>query len=443
MSLHYDRSATTVDDMATARISEEVEAARIAVVDAFESGKLGFLGCPDIDPSPFEGWAGALIDSKQFDAQVVIGVGGSSLGARAVLASSTEPLEGLETYFSENMDPITFGRLFDQLNLERTLFVVVTKSGSTIETMSKFWFAWKRVGEVVGGQRHKHFVAITDPVRGTLRAMANEHGLTTFEVPANVGGRFSVLTAVGLVPLALAGYPIRELLRGARAVRDRAVTPIEQGNPLLGAAADHALLQAEGVTQTVMMAYSDLLGPLVEWFCQLWGESLAKARNRAGEEIEIGLTPIKAIGVVDQHSQLQLYAEGPRDKHIVFVEVRDFGRDTLVPDGLPDALSHLNGKSLSTILDAELRGTRAALTQAGRANSTWRFDKISPENVGGFILAWEFITAIVGELWDINAFDQPGVELGKKIAHGLLGREGFEEFATLAAGEREEALALF
>ena len=409
-----------------------LESARDAVQASWRDGTYGFLGCPDADAGPYLAWADGVRATAMFDHQIVIGVGGSSLGARAVLASWTEDAHQIETLFSENMDPVSFRRLFDTLDLTRVLIVVVTKSGTTIETMSKFWIAWERMQRAVGESAHKHFVAITDPERGTLRTMAEQFGLTTFEVPPNVGGRFSVLTAVGLAPLALAGYPVDRLLAGARAARDHALTAPFGSNAALAAALDHANLHADGHDVTVMMAYSDLLGPLAEWFCQLWGESLGKARTRSGQKRPIGLTPVRAVGVVDQHSQLQLWAEGPNDKHVVFVEVRNHGADTIVPDGLPDSLKHLSGKSLAQILTAELQGTRAALQDAGRPQSTWELDAITPESVGAFLVMWEVITALVGELWNIDAFDQPGVELGKKIAHGLLGRDGFHEFAAMA-----------
>ncbi len=439
MALRYDR-CTVETKGATPGGTAALVAARDAVTAAWADGTYGFLGCPDIDTAPFEGWAGAIVATGRFDTQVVFGIGGSSLGARAILATATGDLDGLDTYFSENMDPIEFGRLFDRIDLSRTLFIVITKSGTTIETMSKFWYAWNAMESVAGEHRHKHFIAITDPEKGALRVLAEELGLTSFDVPANVGGRFSVLTAVGLVPLALAGYPIAELMAGARDARDAGLSAAPESSAILAAANDHVALHAAGHTATVIMAYSDLLGPLVEWLCQLWGESLGKATTRAGETVEIGLTPIKAVGVVDQHSQLQLYSAGPRDKHVVFVEVEQFERDVEIPLGLSGSLSHLSGKSMSSILTAELRGTRAALHQDARPHSTWRMDRITAANVGAFILAWELITAIVGELWDIDAFDQPGVELGKKISHGLLGREGFADYAALATAASDDTL---
>ncbi len=446
MTLRYDASGLKpsvigdtlgVSDDARHQLDQRLGDALDGVLAAHERGELGFIDCPDEDASTYVDWA----DQKRrqgFTDQVVIGIGGSSLGARAVYESmAARPDAGLRTHFAENVDPVGAAQLFDGLDFQTTVFVVVTKSGSTVETMTKFWYAWDRALDEVGAdQAAEHFVAITGPDNAGLRAIADEHGFDSFEVPPNVGGRFSVLTAVGLVPLALAGYDVEGLLAGARRARDAARRRDVRDNTLLEVSADLFTLYQRGVDQLVMMAYSDQLLAMADWFRQLWAESLGKAKNRQGEEVHVGMTPIKALGAIDQHSQAQLYMEGPADKHVVFLEVASFERDLRIPEraGLPDSLGHLAGKSMSDIFHAELQGTRRALQEAGRPTSTWRFDAVSAGDVGAFIFAWEFVTAIVGELLDINAFDQPGVELGKKIAHGLLGRAGFEKWAEMARG---------
>ena len=401
----------------------------------FESGELGFVDTPDTEFEPIEAWAKERLN-EQWEAQLVIGIGGSSLGARAVLHSALpSQRDGLDTYFADNLDPESVDRLFSFLDPETTLVVVITKSGTTIETMSQFWIARQWIAEEVGEKRaDRHVVAITDPKEGELRKMVDKSGWYDFSIPPNVGGRFSVLTPVGLVPLALAGYPIGELLAGAQAVRDRHASAEAIAKAWGVAAAEHLALADEGVDELVMMTYSDRLRDLVDWFCQLWAESLGKAKNRAGELVHVGITPIKAVGVVDQHSQVQLYMEGPKNKHVSFLEVRNFDRDRIIPDSppMPKALRHLQGKPLSQIFAAELQGTRGALMEAGRPTSSWIFERVTPRSVGAFLFSWQMITAVTGELLQINAFDQPGVELGKRIAHGLLGRSGHEEFAELA-----------
>lgn len=444
MTLRYDASGLSPsvigekmgvsDEQRNALESRLADALR-GVKAAHERGELGFIDCPDFDPGEIESWAKQK-RAQGFTDQVVIGIGGSSLGARAVYESMPGlPEGGLRTHFAENVDPVGAANLFGSLDYAKTLFVVITKSGSTVETMTKFWYAWDRAVDELGEeQAGDRFVAITGPDNAGLRALADDKGFDTFPVPPNVGGRFSVLTAVGLVPLALAGYDIGELLEGAVRARSAAMSDDVANNTVLKATADMFELYERGADQVVMMAYSDQLLAMADWFRQLWAESLGKAKNRKGEEVNVGMTPIKALGAIDQHSQAQLYMEGPNDKHVVFLEVDSFDREFVVPEreGLPDSLAHLTGKSLGEILNAELQGTRRALQEAGRPTTTWRFDAVQAGDIGAFIFAWEFITAVTGELLDIDAFDQPGVELGKKLAHGLLGRKGFEEWAEMA-----------
>lgn len=416
----------------------DLRGALLRVVEAHERGELGFMHCPDATIEAYEAWAWERLGSGITD-QIVVGIGGSSLGTRAVLDTAAHlEIEGARTHFAENVDPVSARALLKLAEQPTTQLVVISKSGTTIETMSLFTILYDAMCRAHGQpSADARVVAITDPARGALRALATERGWTTFEVPPNVGGRFSVLTAVGLVPLALAGYPIAQLMRGAAEARDRAVDPEDRQEAILWACADHLELASQGVRQVVIMAYADALVALVDWFRQLWAESLGKAHDRHGNLVEAGITPISAIGAIDQHSQVQLYREGPRDKHISFLEVATWPHDLTVPTDsvLPDALSHLAGKTIGDLLDAELVGTRQALREAQRPTSRWVLQSLQPEPVGALLMAWELMTAICGEALDINAFDQPGVELGKKIAHGLLGHPAH---AALAA--EQEAL---
>lgn len=458
MTLRYDATGLKPSVVGEARGVSEIDRNRLgprlieahqAIRTAHERGGLGFIDCPLQDVEAILTWA-ADKRAEGFRDQVVIGIGGSSLGSRALYEALAEDPQGegsengLRTYFTENIDPVGVARLFDRLDLRQTLFIVVTKSGSTVETMSKFWLAFDRVCAEVGeANASRHFVAITGPKNDGLRALAEHYGFESFEVPTNIGGRFSVLTPVGLVPLALAGVDIRGLLAGALRARECASLADMEQNTLLQVTADIFSLYSRGVDQIVMMSYSDQLLPLADWFRQLWAESLGKAHDRAGKRVNVGMTPIKALGVIDQHSQAQLYMEGPNNKLMVFLEVASFGREVRVPTrpGLPASLAHLAGLDFGDILAAELQGTRRALQEAGRPTSTWRFDAVQAEDLGAFVFAWEFVTALMGELLDIDAFDQPGVELGKKLAHGLLGREGFEQWAAMAQKNPDAAPA--
>ena len=413
-----------VSDEQRASLEEALVEARRALSDAHESGELGFLDLPDADAGEIERWAAGKRQGRWTDA-VVLGIGGSSLGARALRdAARPATLDGLELHVSENIDPESFGDLLDSLPLDTTLFVVVTKSGTTVETMGKFAVVFGRLVDELGAERAaSQVVAVTSPDSGELRKLARRHDFETFSIPPNVGGRFSVLSPVGLVPLALAGYPIGDLLEGAAAARDRFLEASPEENAILTATADIYTLYQRGVAELVMMAYSDRLETLVDWFRQLWAESLGKAHNRSGEEVHTGMTPIKAVGTIDQHSQVQLYMEGPARRMVTFLGVDQFDTEVTIPqsDGLPEGLSHLADRSLGEVLEAELDGTQRALQEAGRPTTRWSFARLEARPVGSFLVAWETITALMGELLDIDAFDQPGVELGKKIAHGLLG----------------------
>ncbi len=416
-----------------ARWNTLLESAKQSIFRAHETGELGFLTCFQDGLDEMEAFSTKLTSSQTLTHQLVLGIGGSSLGALAILATTGGDAGGLKTVFSENIDPVSFHRQLQSLPLETTLVVVISKSGTTIETMSKFWIVYNMLVENFGEeQAAKQVVAITDPEKGSLRKLALEKGFHTFGVPPEVGGRFSVLTPVGLLPLLLAGYDIRALVQGAQSVVTHIKESRIEDDLCAQAAADQIeLLQQGNISQVVMMPYCDDVLPLADWFRQLWAESLGKRVNRKQEDVFTGITPLKALGVIDQHSQVQLYAEGPMDKHVMFVEVEHFEQDYTIPmmEGFPEALKHLQGKSLTQLLHAELEGTRAALISAARPTSLWRFASLAPQSVGAFILAWEMITALAGELLDINAYDQPGVELGKKIAHGLLGHEAHLELA--------------
>lgn len=432
----YGRHCLDADEMPTG--DEEAIADAVEQLEGrFETGQIGFRNAPDADLGAIQMWADERLN-ENWTAQLVIGIGGSSLGARAALQSALPTQRrGLETYFADNLDPESVARLFSYLDPETTLVVVVTKSGTTVETMSQFWMARKWIADAVGENRAPHhFVAITDPESGELRKLVDDYTWWDFPIPENVGGRFSVLTPVGLVPLALAGYSIDEFVQGARKVRDRHAERAQIASTWGTIAAEYLAVADRGFDQLVMMSYSDRLSGVVDWFRQLWAESLGKATTRDGESIHAGTTPIKARGVTDQHSQIQLYREGPNNKHITFLEVQNFERDRRIPDSppMPEALEHLQGRTVSEIFAAELRGTRGALQEAGRPTSTWVFDRVTPRAVGAFMYSWQMITALAGELLNIDAFNQPGVELGKNIAHGLLGRAGYEEYADRAEG---------
>jgi glucose-6-phosphate isomerase len=233
------------------------------------------------------------------------------------------------------------------------------------------------------------------------------------------------LTAVGLLPAWIAGVDIDGLLRGAAMMAERCTKPALAENPasvLAAVACLHHRLRQRPLH--VMMPYADALRPFAAWYVQLWAESLGKRVNRRGQTVETGPTPLAAIGATDQHAQVQLFMEGPRDKLITFVRVKAAGRDVVVPRADGD-FAYLSGVSMNALLDAEREGTTQALAQDGRPSLTLTLDALDAEHVGGLVFLYEAATAIAGELYAIDAFDQPGVEEGKRLAFGLLGREGY------------------
>ena len=420
---------------------QDVEALAPTLVDLVEqleadrqAGLLGFLDLPDAN---FDRLTLAARESaSSFDTLTVLGIGGSSLGARALYEALDSGSTGLprKVRFNENVDPDEFSRLLSQTDWERTQWAVVTKSGSTIETWSTFLIVWdeliNRFGE--DGARER-VVVITDPERGPLRAFAEANQLASFEVPPSVGGRFSVLSAVGLYPLAFAGVEIEALLKGAQRGRSRSLSTAVLDNPAAVIAATQFLHYQKGRSIVVLMPYASSLYAFAEWFCQLWAESLGK---RVGDK-RVGPTPISALGVRDQHSQLQLYMEGPWDKNVLFIVPKEFKQAVKVPMvRVAQEIGHLCGKDLSAILAAELAGTRQALYEEGCPSSILTMRNVSEEALGALLMTFEIATAVAGGLFEVDPYNQPGVELGKRYAHGLLGRKRESHYAaSLGAAE--------
>jgi len=355
---------------------------------------------------------------------VVIGIGGSSLGSRALYNSLAYPYKNSpRIHILENIDPDGITRLLNTIDCKKTIFNIVTKSGGTAETMSSFMVFREKLIKRVGEKKHKaHIIVTTDPGKGVLREIASEEGYESFSVPPEVGGRFSVLSSVGLLPAAVMGIDIGELLAGARFVDGLSQNKNIWQNPACLAAVLQYLFYKKGKKIRVCMPYSNRLRDMAEWFCQLWAESL-------GKQQDVGSTPVRALGVIDQHSQLQLYMEGPEDKVITFVKVKEFDNAVRIPESFPDhpAVAYLGGHAINELLAAEQKATELALTTNNRPNNSIAINKITPWTVGGLLYYLEMETALAGELLGINAFNQPGVELGKKITGALMGRPGYED----------------
>jgi len=369
----------------------------------------------------------------RYDTVCLLGIGGSALGAWALDCALRGPHPVQKPFSSrhprlivlDNVDPCLLAAALEIMDPKKTLVLAVSKQGTTVETMAALLVVREWLGKRASGR----MVAITTPERGELYALALRENWQTFSVPDNVGGRFSVLSAVGLVPAALLGLNIRKLLKGAAEMTELCWEADPERNPALRSALlHHVLWVKKNKSIHVAFAYSNRLWGTAFWFRQLWAESLGKARTREGELVQIGQTPLAALGATDQHSQLQLYVEGPNDKVFTFWAVEKHPQEVRIPKtrpGLP-AVDYLAGKTLASLLEVERLSTEASLTLAQRPNCVFRLARLDEEHLGGFLQLLEFQTAFMGELLGINAFDQPGVEQSKQFIYGLMGRPGYD-----------------
>ena len=426
-------------------IEPAVREAHRKVVESCRSGELGYSGLPG--NTEYTAQVGALVDKYRpiTTDMVVLGIGGSALGNAAV-HSALNPVTynlltdkkrpGPRLFVLDNVDPALVGDTLKFLGrrLKTTLVNVISKSGETAETASQFMIFREALRKRLGDDFARHIVATTDTEKGTLHEIAKVDGYDMLAVPGDVGGRFSVLSPVGLFSAAMCGIDIEALLAGAGAMKDRleAIGADWRSNPAcVLTAIKHLMFTAKHKPMHVMMPYSNRLYLLADWYRQLWAESLGKQTDRDGNEVFTGPTPIKALGATDQHSQVQLYREGPNDKFTIFLDVTRHPGKVRVPDVFAEApgLTYLRKKQLAKILSAEKKATEYAMAKSQRPTVTIQFNSITPQSVGEFIYLYEFTTSLAGELLNINAYDQPAVELGKQAAFALLGREGYEELA--------------
>jgi glucose-6-phosphate isomerase len=310
------------------------------------------------------------------------------------------------------------------VDTERTLFNVISKSGETAETMSQFLIALDLLEDCVGADWKKHLVVTTDAKTGILRPFVEAEGLESFAVPDSVGGRFSVLSPVGLFGAAMIGIDIEALLAGAAAMDKRASAAAFDVNPAAQGAAVQIGLYRKGKPMSVMMPYSAALRDVADWFRQLWAESLGKTR---ADGSHVGPTPIKALGATDQHSQVQLYRDGPNDKVFTILAVEDFGIELPIPDAPAGVagLEYLAGRSMAELFHAEERATVWALARLSqRPTVRLVLERITPHAVGQLLYLLEVQTSVAGEMLGIDTYNQPGVEAGKEAARALMGAEG-------------------
>lgn len=373
-----------------------------------------------------------------FDDFVQIGIGGSALGPKALQGSlchiehnllSKSERGGCRFFCPDNVDPDLFSGTLDVINLDRTLFHIVSKSGGTAETIAQFMIIVDLLKSKIGDEWHKHLVISTDPEKVFLRKIAVDNDIRTFSIDPGVSGRFSVLTSVGLLPAAMTAIDIGELCAGARSVCDSCFESDLDSNPSAKLAALLYLMQElKQKPIHVMFAYANRLYPIADWFRQLWAESLGKKYDLTGNIINAGPTPIKAIGATDQHSQLQLYMEGPNDKVVVFLKANSFQTAVSIPNlsGASVETDYLSGGELGKLLNIEQTATAYALTKANRPNMTIELDRIDPRHIGALLYLLESSVLYAGALYNVNPLDQPGVEQGKLATFALMGRPGYE-----------------
>lgn len=419
-----------------AQVHEELQAGR-------ESGKYAFFDLPyDTEViKNIRGLAKPLLEwCWEF---IVLGIGGSALGARALHQALCHPQHNLlpigrrkhhpGLWVLDNIDPDYMYGMLDAFNIKRVAVNVISKSGTTAETLAQFLFLYRLLASRLGGEDKLRdlLVITTDPKKGPLRELVDEKGFKSLAVPPQVGGRYSVLTAVGLFPAHLAGIDVEELMAGARFMDQRLKdSPVAENLAYKLAALCYLFFREKNRPILVTMPYASSLTALAEWFAQLWAESLGKRVDVNGNLVETGSTPVRALGVTDQHSQLQLYAEGPHDKLITFWSVNKFQHSLEIPAyfGELDACGYLAGHTLNELFKAEETATAFNLMKAGRPNLTLMLPEVNAFVVGQLIYLLEVATVAAGGLLEINPLDQPGVEGGKQTAYGLLGRPGYEAY---------------
>ena len=384
----------------------------------------------------------AAMAENRFDNILILGMGGSALGSMAVCEALLPPYWNFlskeqrnnypRIFFLDNIDPDQMSAMLNILDLKKTLVNVVTKSGSTAEVMAQFMILKDLMEKELGDDYRKNIIATTDKNTGILKQLSDQEGYKTFFIPDDVGGRFSVFSAVGLLPFALLGIDIEEITQG---IKDMDLS-LKNTDIRYNIAAQNALIHylmnvKKGKHISVMMPYSYRLRYIADWYCQLWAESLGKERDKNNNIVNTGQTPVKALGVTDQHSQIQLYNEGPNDKIINFLRVASYDSNIQIPNIFEyTGVSYLGGKTVNKLFNAEADSTMASLIDYKRPNVTITVPKITPYYIGQLLYMFEVQTAITGALYNIDTFNQPGVEQSQNYTYALMGRIGYEDSAN-------------
>ncbi len=405
------------------RLDEQVASAHRRIAEGREANEFGYaaLNLPSlVGAESIERTVEPVADAESV---VTVGIGGSALGARTITTALADDA-GESHVVLDNVDPEAVRRRLDDLALDETAVNVVSKSGTTAETLANFLVVREAMRDA--GVDWTDRTVVTTGQSGPLAELADEQDLPTLAVPAGVPGRFAALSAVGLVPAAILGCDVEGLLAGASDAAD-ALAPSLFDCPAYAYGAVSYALEARGANVNAFMPYVERLEPFAEWFAQLWAESLGKDGG--------GQTPARALGATDQHSQLQLYRAGRRNTMVSFVTV-DERPSVGVPTPEADDLSYLAGADLGELLDAELRATEASLAEAGRPNVRVAVDRLDARGLGELLYGMEAACILAGELAGVETFTQPAVEWGKEAARDLL--RGEETDRTRAVEDKTE-----
>lgn len=396
----------------TSQNKEIMQNAMDVIKDEMDSNRIGYYKLPSHSLALLDELSDIDIDS--FTQVVIIGIGGSSLGIKAIdsiLRPYTKDVK--EILYFENSDPVVISETLPKIKKDKAAFFVISKSGSTIETTSIFKTIISTCSLDLDGSDSKRIFTITDK-GSVLSDFAKHHNIREFNIPDNVGGRFSVLSAVGTVPLQFAGYDVKEILQGAQDFTTRFFNG-EEKHLLEKACYTYNNFEKQGIN--VLFSYADHLEGLTKWYVQLWGESLGKIDNNGKR---VGLTPIGLIGSVDQHSFLQLIIEGPQDKSVTFISIKDAGNDLKVPDislyGI-EKTNFINNQSFNTLINAQCDATMQSVIESNVPVDAISFDEVTPVNIGAIIVYYELLTSLMGGMLNVDTYNQPGVELGKTILY--------------------------
>lgn len=351
---------------------------------------------------------------KRFTDIVLLGTGGSTLGAQ-LLCKFSRLEDDIRIHFFDNIDPLTFKHFWAKNRLESTLFLVISKSGSTPETLTQAIISVSRVEQSFGTKAvSEQFIMITEPKQSPLKRLADRYGCVCIDHDQGIGGRFSALSLVGLLPALLMGVAVERVVAGAETTFQTFIQNIESHSITESVVLMHHICKERSINQTVLMTYVDQLEPLGRWFRQLWAESLGKEGK--------GITPINATGTVDQHSQLQLYLDGPKDKlFTVITHPLNWVGDRVSPE-ISDSIDFhfMSGRTMGQLMDAEQRATIQVLQKNNCLTRIIEMNEVSPENAGSLMMQLILETILTADIMGVNCFDQPAVEQSKLLTREIL-----------------------